>query len=150
MGHIIDSEENKRKYSTEKITEKICLFIHLLVGSGAMAGGLAAITDPHNPMGANAAEMLKYSPFSNFLIPGLLLFCVIGLGNIFAALSFLRNWKLRAFISGFFASALILWIFVQCVMLQGVVVLHIIFIIIGVIQGFLALILICKRIAREM
>ena len=128
-----------------KNIEKICVAIHLFTGLGALAGGAAAISDPLKPLGLEAAQALQYSPFDNFFIPGLLLFGIIGLGNLYAALSFFRNIKLKFFISGFFASALIIWIIVQCIMLRTVIALQVIFFIIGTIQGLLALFLLHKR-----
>ena len=41
--------------------------LHILVGVGAVCGGLAAITDPYSPMGI-PTETLKHSPFDNFLM----------------------------------------------------------------------------------
>ena len=119
--------------------EKLCVLLHLFIGVGALAGGAAAIVNPHDPMGMSAGEALQYSPFTSFLIPGLFLFCVIGLGNLFAALAFFRHWRLSAFVSGFFAFALAFWIAIQCAMLQAVVALHVIFFCLGVVQGFLAI-----------
>jgi len=66
-------------------------FYSFVCGPGALAGGAAAIIDPYNPFGVNADALLRHSPFTDFLIPGLLLFGVIGLGNLFAALAFFRN-----------------------------------------------------------
>ena len=128
-----------------KRAEKTSTALHLFVGIGALAGGSAAIIDPVTPLGTNAAEMLRHSPFNSFLIPGLLLFIVIGLGNLFAALAFFKTWVLKPFISGFFASGLVIWIVVQCIMLRGVVALHVIYFFIGIIQGLLALYLLLRR-----
>lgn len=65
---------------------RILFILHLVVGIGAMFGGLAAITNPNNPVGV-PTSILKNSPFSNFLIPGIILFTVIGLGNLLSALT---------------------------------------------------------------
>ena len=128
-----------------KTHEKISMAIHIFVGIGALAGGTAAITDPHNPMGMNAADALRFSPFDSFLIPGIILFAVIGMGNLFSAIVIIKNRKLKPFISGFFASALVIWIVVQCIMLQAIAALHVIFFCIGAVQGFLALYMLYKR-----
>lgn len=128
-----------------KTIVKICIILHIFVGIGALAGGFAAIINPYNPMGLDAAQALKFSPFKDFLIPGILLFTVIGLGNLFAALAFLRNWRLKPWISGFFASALVIWIAVQCIMLQTIVALHVIYFCIGAVQGLMALYLLYRK-----
>ena len=46
-----------------------------------MLGGLSAVTNPVAPLGIST-EALAYGPFADFLIPGLVLLIVLGLGNI--------------------------------------------------------------------
>ncbi|MGB8454418.1 MAG: hypothetical protein WCD89_19070 [Anaerocolumna sp.] len=123
---------------------KFLIILHVLVGLGAMSGGLAAITNPNAPLGM-PIETLKYSPFSNFLIPGILLFCVIGLGNLFSAAMFFTKTKYQGYISSVFSWALVIWIVVQCIMLQAIVFLHILFFMIGLIQAVLALALLFEQ-----
>lgn len=119
--------------------------LHLFVGIGGMAGGLAAITNPLAPLGVPAAS-LKNSPFTDFLIPGIILFTVIGLGNVVSAFLFRFKLKAQGYVSSVFSWALVIWIIVQCIMLGSVASLHIIFFIIGLIQaGLSALILFEQR-----
>jgi hypothetical protein len=116
-----------------------CLFaLHVFVGIGAMAGGLAAIINPQSPMGM-PVEPLKNSPFSNYLIPGIILFTIIGLGNIISALMFRFKSKFQGYISSIFNWALVIWIVVQCVMLNAVAFLHVLFFIIGLIGATLSM-----------
>ncbi|MHC1748277.1 MAG: hypothetical protein AB9856_07795 [Cellulosilyticaceae bacterium] len=122
----------------------VLIVLHLLVGIGALAGGLAAITNPQQPLGMPVTT-LENSPFSNFLIPGIILFVVIGFGNLFSAMCLGLKMKFKEYISGIFACALIIWIIVQCIMLRGVVFLHVLFFMIGVIQGILASILLFEK-----
>jgi len=70
-----------------KIINRLLLILHGFVGLGAMGGGMMAILNPDGP-GGMAVDVLKNSPFSNFLIPGIILFTVIGLGNIFSAITY--------------------------------------------------------------
>ena len=128
-----------------KLLKRLMIGFHIFVGIGALAGGLAAILNPYAPMGMSAAEALNNSPFHSFLIPGLLLFGVIGLGNLFSAFVILRNYQLRAYISGIFSGALVIWIIVQCLMLQDIVFLHVLYLCIGLIQAFLAALLLLKN-----
>ncbi|MCL2321083.1 MAG: hypothetical protein FWC47_03130 [Oscillospiraceae bacterium] len=127
-----------------KIVYRTSIIIHLLVGIGAMSGGFAAISNPNSPLGMSV-DALKNSPFSNFLIPGIFLFCFIGLGNIFGAFMFCFKSKFQGYISGILGGGLALWIIIQCIMLSTVVSLHVIFFIIGLIQGVLALILLYDK-----
>lgn len=123
---------------------KVLLCLHWFVGIGAMAGGSMAILNPYNP-GGMPIDSLNNSPFSNFLIPGIILFTVIGLGNIFSAISMIFKSKYQGYISSIFSWALVIWIIVQCIMLRLIVHLHIIFFIIGLIQGILSSIILLKQ-----
>ncbi|WP_291570622.1 hypothetical protein [Clostridium sp. UBA4548] len=120
-----------------KLVYRLLFGLHLFVGIGAMAGGLAAIINPLEPLGM-PLEPLKNSPFSNYLIPGIILFAIIGLGNILSILTIYTKSKFQGYISGVFGGALMIWIIVQCVMLRAVAFLHVLFFIIGLVQAALA------------
>src|SRR5512137_2759378 len=108
-----------------KNTHKLLCGLHLFVGIGAVVGGLAAIINPITPLGM-PAENLKYSPFSNYLIPGIILFAIIGLGNLFSALLLRFESRFKGYISSVFSWALVIFIVVQCIMLKSVHFLHVI------------------------
>lgn len=127
-----------------KIINRLLLILHGFVGLGAMGGGMMAILNPNGP-GGMAVDILKNSPFNNFLIPGIILFAVIGLGNIFSAITILLKSRYQGYISSVFGWALVIWIIVQCIMLQMVIYLHIIFFIIGLVQATLAMIILFKN-----
>jgi hypothetical protein len=127
-----------------KIVYGLLFALHAFVGIGGMAGGMAAITNPQAPLGA-PVELLKNSPFSNFLIPGIILFTIIGVGNVISALVLLFILRYQAYVSGVFGSALVIWIVVQCIMLNAVAFLHVLFFIIGLVQVVLAGIIIFKQ-----
>ena len=110
----------------------------------SLAGGLGAILNPKAPMGTSV-DILKNSPFDDFLIPGIILFVIIGLGNIISALVIRSNLKYRLYISNVFSWALVIWIIVQCIMLRDINILHVIFFLIGLIEVILATILMFKQ-----
>lgn len=112
--------------------------MHLFVGAGAIAGGLAAITNPLEPFGMSVVH-LKNSPFTNYFIPGIILFTVLGIGNIISAFTFRFKSKYQGYISSIFSWALMIWIVVQCIMLNDIVILHVIFFIIGLIKALLSI-----------
>lgn len=118
--------------------------LHLIVGMGAIAGGLAAILNPQEPLGM-PVEALKNSPFTNFLIPGIILFTIIGLGNVIAALLNFYKSKYQGYISSVFSWALVIWIVVQCIMINSVHFLHITFFTIGVAEAVLSMIIVFER-----
>jgi hypothetical protein len=118
-----------------KAVNPILLIIHFFVGLGALG-----ISDPTlASMAADAGEMLENAPFDDFLIPGLFLFIVIGLGNLVAGVTAIRKWKLQGYASGAMGAILIAWIVIQCFMLREINILHVVFFIIGAVQGLLAL-----------
>ncbi|MGF7059127.1 hypothetical protein [Brassicibacter mesophilus] len=127
-----------------KIIFRLLFILHSFVGIGAMAGGLAAITNPQEPLGV-PVEILKYSPFNDFLIPGIILFAMIGIGNIFSALMIYLKSRYQGYISSVFSWALVIWIVVQCIMLNSVVFLHILYFVIGLIEAVLSIIILFKQ-----
>jgi len=57
----------------------ILLFLLLLLGLGAVFGGSVLIISPSGAMFGMPLSMLDYSPFNNFLIPGIILFTILGI-----------------------------------------------------------------------
>jgi len=117
---------------------RLLFALHVFVGVGAVFGGLAAITSPKAPLGI-PVEILRSSPFSDFFIPGIILFTLIGLGNIVCAFMFRFKLRYQGYISSVFSWALVIWIVVQCKMLNSIEALHIIYFIIGLIQASLSI-----------
>lgn len=118
--------------------------LHLFIGIGAIAGGSAAVLNPESPFGV-PSEMLRNSPFSNYLIPGLFLLTFLGAGNLLASLLIFRKANPGGIFSGMLGICLILWILIQCYVLQSIGVLHIVFFLLGVIQALLAFVLLYKQ-----
>lgn len=123
---------------------RILLALHLFVGIGAMCGGTAAILEPYEPLGMTV-EALENSPFDSFLIPGIILFAVIGIGNVFSAVMFRFRLKYQGYISSVFSWALVIWITVQCIMLNMVAFLHILFFAIGIFEAGLSMIILFEK-----
>lgn len=117
--------------------KRLLCALHLLVAFGAIGGGLAGMLNPQAPLGMSV-EYLKDSPFQNYFIPALILFTVIGLGNLFACMLRSQS-RYQGHISGFFGLALVIFIIVQCIMLNMIYFLHGIFLVIGLVQVGLAM-----------
>ncbi len=122
---------------------KIQIILHSLIGIGALAGGLAAILNPVNPLGITLDALNGY--FDSFFIPGLFLFFIIGIGNLVGAVLYRLPCPVQGYTSGFMGAVLFLWIIIQCYILQAVAVLHVIFGFLGIIQGALALIMLAEK-----
>ena len=66
--------------------------LQAFIGVGAVAGGLGLALDPSGESLGIPLELLEETPFATFLIPGIALFAVNGLGSLTAAIaSFARN-----------------------------------------------------------
>ena len=113
------------------------MVMHFFVGIGALVGGGAAILDPFNPLGA-PLDMLEHSPFDNFLIPGLILFIIIGIGSLISGVMALIKSDYQGYYSSVSSWALMIWIAVQCLMLRAIVFAHVLFFVIGLVGAVLA------------
>jgi hypothetical protein len=66
--------------------------LQIFIGIGAIPAGLTMIIDPTAQGIGMSTDMLAGSPFPNFLIPGIVLFTVNGLGSLIGAfLTFKRH-----------------------------------------------------------
>ena len=124
--------------------KKLLIFLHAFVGIGALFGGGGAVLNPNNPMGISV-DVLKNSPFSNFLIPGIILLVVIGFGNLFAAAVLYYDYKYNMYISHLLGLTLVGWIVVQCIMMRTINILHTIYFIIGAVESVLSLKIIMNK-----
>ena len=92
---------------------KICIALEVLLGVGALGGGLVLIVAPRGEIMPLPLSALAGSPFENYLGPGLILFTVLGIGPLVAAgLAWLRHRlaPLAAFVVGV---ALLIWVAVE-------------------------------------
>lgn len=112
--------------------------LHFFVGVGALFGGAAAILNPVDPLGV-PAELLDSSPFSNYFIPGLILFIVIGIGSMISGFTAISKSKYQGYYSSVSSWALMIWIVVQCLMIRAVAFPHVLFFLIGLAGAVLAL-----------
>lgn len=101
-------------------------------GVGALYGGVLLIADPTGWKIGMSTSILKYSPFTDFFFPGLILFLILGLGSLTScALVLIRANKssLGIIFTGF---ALSIWISIQILMLRDVEYLQILFACVGI------------------
>ncbi len=109
-------------------------------GLGAVYGGIMLISDPSGWKLGLPISLLEDSPFDDFLIPGLLLLIVIGLGSlVVCGLVILRTRKNASWviIAGF---GMAVWIAVQILMIREVHYLHLIYAMAGIILMILGII----------
>ncbi|WP_434749926.1 hypothetical protein [Paenibacillus amylolyticus] len=70
--------------------------MHGLLGIGAVAGGLLLMIDPSGRLLNMPVTLLEKSPFSDFFIPGMILFMVLGICPIVICIALVRrvHWTL--------------------------------------------------------
>ena len=113
----------------------ILISLLLFLGVGAIGGGLLLIISPTGKLlGGLPLSILEHSPFSDFLIPGIILFLVLGLCPCLICVALLKKptnkfaeyfnffkdmhwaWSFCIYV----AFALIIWIQVETIFVQGV------------------------------
>jgi hypothetical protein len=96
----------------------------VLLGIGALAGGIALVTAPDGSnMGFDTA-LLAGSPFRDFLIPGLILVGVFGVGSLLVAAAGLRRARLAPFFAFAIGVAQMIWIGVELAVIHELSFLH--------------------------
>ena len=116
-------------------TRNIHLLLLAILGLSAIGGGGALIISPSGKLlGGLPLSILKNSPFNNFLIPGIILFVVLGLVPTFLIFAlrkktssplaehfnFFNDMHWAWSFSLYVAFALIIWIQVETMYIQGV------------------------------
>jgi hypothetical protein len=126
------------KYIDIMKTRNFLTFLLGFLGVGAIGGGGLLIVSPSGRLLGAPLSILETSPFTDFLIPGILLFTVIGVGPLWLVRALLKkpesalaeslncfkdmhwSWSYTIYI-GF---VLIIWIHVQEVLISSVHFLH--------------------------
>lgn len=105
-----------------RVTSIVLLFI---VAINALIAGYLFMSDPSGKDLGVSLDMLRFTSFKNFFIPGLVLFTVNGVFAVFTALAVIKNWLLYPF--WIFCQGLLLsgWILIQVLMIREFNVLHI-------------------------
>lgn len=123
----------------------LLIALQFLLGLGALAGGGMLIAAPDGSRLGMPLSMLQYSPFRDFLIPGLILFTVLGVFPVFVAYSLWqrpawrwlealnparrKHWSWAA--SLFAGIILLLWITFQVLLIRSIVLIHILYLVWG-------------------
>lgn len=158
--------DRTNSFRTNGKRPKAVTFLYVLLvflGVGAIAGGVGLITDPSGgQLGMSVDEMLKRSPFDDFLIPGILLLVVFGLLPLLVVYGLVRRpqwswadainpfkelhatWTLALYV-GF---GQIIWIMVETYIMDAVAVIHVLYMTIGLLIQIAALLPSCQRYFR--
>jgi hypothetical protein len=118
--------------------------LQAFIALGAIGGGLMLLIDPSGAAMGVPVSMLEGSVFPDFLMPGLFLFAVNGLGSLVGAvLSFTKNHHapIAAIALG---AILVAWIVIQVSIIQSIHWLHALYFVLGLVELVLG-VLITRR-----
>ena len=87
--------------------------LEILLGGGALAGGAALMLGPRGEILPLSVSALEGSPFDTYVVPGLILFVVLGLGPLLAARLAWRRHPLAPLAACAVGVALLVWLAVE-------------------------------------
>jgi len=93
--------------------------IQFFVSLGALVSGTMLIVAPSGELLQAPREMLAGSPFNDFLVPGIILVLINGVGQLVAGILTVRRHPLSGFIGFTFGAGLAIWIYVQVTIIGG-------------------------------
>ena len=126
---------------------KLLIILHVFLGIGGIFGGAALVIDPSGELIQMPISLLEYSPFSNFLIPGIILLVMLGIAPLVVSYGLIRktHWnpadKLNIFsekhwawtYSLYIGFILIFWITAQVYLIKQIALVHVGYILLGLI-----------------
>jgi hypothetical protein len=101
--------KGKTMHGDDKVNRPVArglAILELFVGTGAVLGGGALVAAPSGTLLHMPLDVLRGTPFENYLIPGAVLCLVVGGSNILAGLLALRRNR-AAVVSAFIAGGLL-------------------------------------------
>ena len=136
-----------------KLTRNILIGLLVFLGIGAIGGGGVFIISPSGKLMGMPLSMLNKSPFDNFLIPGIILFSVLGIvptllaralykkptSKLAERFNFFKDMHWTWTFSIYVAFALIIWLQIEMQMLSAVSWLHTFYMFLAVLILFVAL-----------
>lgn len=121
--------------SKSKLARNILIALLLFLGLSAIGGGAFLIISPSGKLiGGLPLSILEHSPFSDFLIPGIILFLILGIAPCLISMALIRKPEIKIAehfnlfkdmywawsFSIYVAFALIIWIQVETIFVNGV------------------------------
>lgn len=111
--------------------------IQAIIAAGAFRSGTLFMLQPDGSGLGLSTDILAQTPFTDFFIPGLLLFIFNGLFNAFAAFTSFRLWKVAPWLGLILGGFLLAWISAQLLMMGPSTLLQPIFLVVSL--GIIAL-----------
>lgn len=135
----------KNDVNKKPFTCKLLIFLHLLLGIGAVFGGSVLTIDPTGRLLKMPITLLENSPFNSFLIPGIILFAVLGVSPLIISIALITKWQWKVAdriniftemhwswtYSLYIGFALIIWITLEGFFIGEIVMIHVGYIFLG-------------------
>lgn len=103
---------------------RLAIALLAFLGFGAVGGGVALILSPDGSAMHWDRSMLAGSPFADFLVPGLILVGLFGLGSLATAITGLRRAPIAPFLAFAIGCAQMIWIVVELAIIGQLSFLH--------------------------
>jgi hypothetical protein len=107
-----------------RLAGKTCISFLALLGLGAIGGGIGIVIMPDGSAMQWDVKMLAGSPFSDFLIPGLILLGLFGLGSFVVVGLGLARFRTAPFLAFAIGCGQMIWITVELAILGELSFLH--------------------------
>jgi hypothetical protein len=98
---------------------RVAVVLEILLGLGALFGGGLLVLAPDGHLLRMPIQMLAGTPFRSFLVPGIILFSLVGIAPLLAAAMAVRRMALAPVAAVAVGLTLIGWITVEMVILAG-------------------------------
>jgi hypothetical protein len=95
-----------------------------LLGIGALTGGIALVAKPDGSVMHLSTSLLAGSPFSDYLIPGLILGGLFGIGSLVAAAIGVLHWRSAPFLAFVIGCGQMIWIVIELAIIREFSTLH--------------------------
>ena len=103
---------------------KVCITFLVLLGVGALAGGVVLLAKPDGSVMQFDTALLAGSPFADFAIPGLILGGLFGVGSLVVAGLGLGHHRAAPFLAFAIGIAQMIWIVVELGIIRELSFLH--------------------------
>lgn len=96
----------------------IAIIILFFNAVSAMFGGIGLMIDPSGESMQMPIKFLEHSPFVDFLIPGIILFTVNGLFNLFVGILGVKKRRAFPLLTGLCGLMLVVWLSIQIMIIK--------------------------------
>jgi hypothetical protein len=132
VGHVV-TQPRVAPLARPTLTRagKVTLILLALLGIGALAGGFALVAKPDGSVMHFDPALLAGSPFTDFLVPGVILGGLFGVGSFVVIALGLRHVTVAPFLAFAIGCGQMIWITVELAVIRELSFLHPTFFVVG-------------------